>query len=122
MALPETVSLNTKDTKRKSTRRAWFSILITLALLWTIACASLFAVMRQSPDAFARVMARVPGPVAFLVLPFETLWTHARAGSLQIGDAAPDFSLMKLDKSSQIKLSALTAQGQPVVLVFGSYT
>ena len=28
----------------------------------------LFAVMRQSPDAFARVMAKVPGPVAFLVL------------------------------------------------------
>jgi hypothetical protein len=78
--------------------------------------------MRQSPDAFATVMARVPGPIAFLILPFETLWTHARAGSLQVGDPAPDFSLMKLDKSSQIKLSELTAQGQPVVLVFGSYT
>lgn len=122
MTLSETASLKAKETKRKSTRRVWFSIFAALALLWTIACASLFAVMRQSPDAFARVMARVPGPVAFLVLPFETLWTHARAGSLQIGDAAPDFSLMKLDKSSQIKLSALTAQGQPVVLVFGSYT
>jgi hypothetical protein len=122
MTLSETTSLNTKDTKRKSARRVWLSIFGALALLWAIACASLFEVMRQSPDAFARVMARVPGPVAFLVLPFETLWTHARAGSLQVGDAAPDFSLMKLDKSSQIKLSALTAQGQPVVLVFGSYT
>jgi hypothetical protein len=122
MTLSETTSLNTKDTKRKAARRVWLSIFGALALLWTIACASLFAVMRQSPDAFARVMARVPGPVAFLVLPFETLWTHARAGSLQVGDPAPDFSLMKLDKSSQIKLSALTAQGQPVVLVFGSYT
>ena len=122
MTLSETPSLNTKDTKRKSALRAGLSIFGGLALLWAIACASLFAVMRQSPDAFARVMARVPGPVAFLVLPFETLWTHARAGKLQVGDAAPDFSLMKLDKSSQIKLSALTAQGQPVVLVFGSYT
>jgi len=122
MTLSETPSLNTKDTKRKSALRAGLSILGGLALSWAIACASLFAVMRQSPDAFARVMARVPGPVAFLVLPFETLWTHARAGKLQVGDAAPDFSLMKLDKSSQIKLSALTAQGQPVVLVFGSYT
>jgi hypothetical protein len=122
MTVSETTSLNTKDTKRKSARRVWLSIFGVLALLWLIACASLFAVMRQSPDAFARVMARVPGPVAFLVLPFETLWTHARAGSLQVGDAAPDFSLMMLDKSSQIKLSALTAQGQPVVLVFGSYT
>jgi len=122
MTLSETPSLNTKDTKRKSALRAGLSIFGGLALSWAIACASLFAVMRQSPDAFARVMARVPGPVAFLVLPFETLWTHARAGKLQVGDAAPDFSLMKLDKSSQIKLSALTAQGQPVVLVFGSYT
>src|ERR1700733_5152014 len=122
MTVSETTSLNTKDTKRKSARNVWLSIFGVLALLWTLACASLFAVMRQSPDAFARVMARVPGPVAFLVLPFETLWTQARAGSLRVGDAAPDFSLMKLDKSSQIKLSALTAQGQPVVLIFGSYT
>ena len=122
MTVSENTSLNTKDTKRKSALRVWLSIFGVLALLWTLACASLFAVMRQSPDEFARGMARVPGPVAFLVLPFETLWTHARAGSLQVGDPAPDFSLMKLDKSSQIKLSALTAQGQPVVLVFGSYT
>lgn len=122
MTLSETTSLVTKDAKRKSARHVWLSIFGVLALLWMLACASLFAVMRQSPDTFARVMAKVPGPVAFLILPFETLWTHARAGSLQVGDAAPDFSLMKLDKSSPIKLSALTAQGQPVVLVFGSYT
>jgi hypothetical protein len=118
----ETTSLDTKSTKRKFARRVWFSIFGVLALLWIFACASLFAVMRQSPDAFARVMAKVPGPVAFLILPFETLWIHARAGSLQVGDPAPDFSLTNLDKSSQIKLSSLTAQGQPVVLVFGSYT
>ncbi len=118
----ETTSLDTKSTKRKFARRVWVSIFGVLTLLWILACASLFVVMRQSPDAFARVMAKVPGPVAFLILPFETLWTHARAGSLQIGDPAPDFSLTNLDKSSQIKLSSLTAQGQPVVLVFGSYT
>jgi hypothetical protein len=29
---------------------------------------------------------------------------------------------MKLDKSATVQLSALTAQGQPVVLIFGSYT
>jgi hypothetical protein len=67
-------------------------------------------------------MAKVPGPVAFLVLPFETLWTRARAGDLQIGDVAPDFALIKLDKSAQMQLSALTAERRPVVLVFGSYT
>ena len=37
------------------------------------------------------------------------------------GDPAPDFSLLKLDKSERIQLSQLTAK-QPVVLVFGSYT
>jgi len=110
------------DTKPKSMRRKWITGLSVLAIVWVLACGSLFAVMRQSPETFARVMARVPGPVAFLVLPFETLWTHARSGKLQVGDVAPDFSLMKLDKSAQIQLSALTAQRQPIVLVFGSYT
>ena len=110
------------ETTPKSARRGWIAALGALALLWLLACGSLFAVMRQSPDKFARVMARVPGPVAFLVLPFETLWTHARAGNLHLGDPAPDFSLTKLDKSTQIQLSDLTARRQPVVLVFGSYT
>ena len=110
------------DKKRRSGKRVWITAAGMLALLWVLACGGLFAIMRQSPETFARVMARVPGPVAFLVLPFETLWTHARAGKLQVGDSAPDFSLMTLDKSAQIKLSALTAQRQPVVLVFGSYT
>jgi hypothetical protein len=110
------------NAKRKSVRRALVTALGVLALLWVLACGALFAIMRQSPETFARVMAKVPGPLAFLVLPFETLWTRARAGRLQVGDLAPDFSLMKLDKSAQIQLSALTAQRQPVVLVFGSYT
>ena len=78
--------------------------------------------MRQPPETFARVMAKIPGPVAFLDLPFETLWTHARAGTLHIGDPAPDFTLTKLDKSATVQLSSLTAQGRPVVLIFGSYT
>ncbi len=77
--------------------------------------------MRQPPETFARVMSRMPSPAVFLTLPFETLWTHARAGELRPGDAAPDFSLLKLDKNDRVQLSALTAQ-TPVVLVFGSYT
>jgi hypothetical protein len=109
------------DTKRKLVGRA-FAGLSVLALLWVLACGGLYAIMCQSPETFARVMAKVPGPVAFLVLPFETLWMRARAGQLHVGDPAPDFSLMKLDKSTQIQLSSLTAQGQPVVLIFGSYT
>jgi hypothetical protein len=93
-----------------------------VAALWLFATASLYGVMRRSPEHFARVMSKIPGPVAFLVLPFETLWMRARAGSLQIGDPAPDFSLAKLDKSDHVQLSSLNAQGRPVVLVFGSYT
>jgi hypothetical protein len=108
--------------KRGSVRRKLLATLGVIALLWVFACGALFAVMRQSPETFARVMAKVPGPVAFLVLPFETLWMRARAGKLQVGDPAPDFSLTKLDKSAQVQLSAFTAQRQPVVLIFGSYT
>ena len=109
------------DVKRKWVIRTLAGLSV-LVLLWLFACGALYAIMRQSPETFARVMAKVPGPVAFLVLPFETLWMRARAGKLQIGDPAPDFSLTKLDKTAQIQLSALTAQQQPVVLIFGSYT
>ena len=92
------------------------------AVLWVLACGGLYHVMGQPPERFARVMSKMPGPVPFLILPFETLWTRARAGKLAIGDRAPDFSLAKLDHSEQIQLSSLTASGKPVVLVFGSYT
>jgi hypothetical protein len=93
-----------------------------VAALWLFASASLYGVMQQSPEHFARVMSKIPGPIPFLVLPFETLWMRARAGSLQIGDPAPDFSLAKLDNSDHVQLSSLNATGRPVVLVFGSYT
>ena len=93
-----------------------------IALAWMLACGALYEIMRQPPETFARFMARIPDPVAFLILPFETLWTHARAGALRVGDSAPDFSLMKLDKSASVRLSTLTKQGEPVVLIFGSYT
>jgi hypothetical protein len=96
--------------------------LAVVALLWLLGSAALYRVMRQPPETFARFMAKLPGPVPFLLFPFETLWTRARAGSLQVGDPAPDFTLMKLDKSASVQLSNLTAQGRPVVLIFGSYT
>jgi hypothetical protein len=86
-----------------------------------MACIGLYNVMRRSPEDFARVMAKIPQPAAFLVLPFETLWMHARSGVLQVGSPAPDFNLAKLDKTDHIQLSAL-AKDRPVVLVFGSYT
>jgi hypothetical protein len=96
--------------------------LCVIGALWVLACAALYGVMRQSPERFARVMAKIPGPIPFLVFPFETLWMQARAGTLQVGSLAPDFALTKLDKTAQVQLSSLTAQNRPVVLVFGSYT
>lgn len=85
-------------------------------------CVALYGVMRRSPEQFGKVMAKIPGPVPFMIFPFETLWMRARAGVLQVGSPAPDFSLTKLDKTAQVQLSSLTAQQKPVVLVFGSYT
>jgi hypothetical protein len=93
-----------------------------LATLWVVCCVGLYGVMRQTPEQFGRVMAKISGPIPFLVFPFETLWMRARAGTLQVGSPAPDFTLTRLDKTATIQLSSLTAQNRPAVLVFGSYT
>ena len=94
----------------------------SIAIVWVICCCVLFQIMRQPPETFGRFMAKLPGPVPFLLFPFETLWMQARAGHLRVGDKAPDFLLTRLDKSAMVQLSNLTAQGEPVVLIFGSYT
>jgi hypothetical protein len=90
-----------------------------LLVLWIAFISFVTWSMYQPPEKFARVMSRMPGPVVFLIAPFETLWMHARAGHLKPGDTAPDFNLLKLDKSARVQLSSLH---QPVVLIFGSYT
>lgn len=108
--------------KRASLKRALLRAFVVIALLWLLGCTALYHIMRQPPETFGRFMAKLPGPVPFLVFPFETLWMRARAGTLQVGDPAPDFSLMKLDKSASVQLSSFQAQGRPVVLIFGSYT
>ena len=113
------VNLNWKS------KAVWNKIILILgvmAIFWVAGCVYLYSVMRRPPERFASVMAEIPGPVPFLVFPFETLWLRARSGVLHPGDAAPDFTLAKLDKSGQVQLSSLTAQGRPVVLIFGSYT
>lgn len=108
---------------RYQTARKWTVITLSVIVpLWLIACAAIYHVMRQPPDQFGHVMARIPGPVAFMVFPFETMWTQARRGTLHLGDAAPDFTLTKIDKTGQVQLSSFAAQKKPVVLVFGSYT
>jgi len=103
-------------------RRPWLlRTLLVVFILYIGFVSVVWWAMHQPPESFARVMSHMPGPVVFFLAPFETMWTHARAGSLRPGDPAPDFTLMKLDKSERIQLSSLTAH-QPVVLVFGSYT
>jgi hypothetical protein len=102
-------------------RRLLLRLLISLMIGYVCFGTYVWWAMHQTPETFGRVMSRMPGPVPFLIFPFETAWTHARAGTLHVGDQAPDFSLLKLDKSEQVQLSLLT-QRQPVVLVFGSYT
>ena len=94
---------------------------VVLLLLYVLFVGFVWWAMRQPPETFGRVMARMPQPAVFILAPFETLWTHARAGMLLPGDAAPDFTLTKLDKSGSVQLSSLTSK-QPVVLIFGSYT
>jgi hypothetical protein len=106
---------------RDSHKKILIRALVVLVVFYFGFAAFITWAMRQPPETFARVMSHMPGPAVFLAFPFETFWTHNRAGDLRPGDPAPDFSLMKLDKSGRVQLSSLTAQ-QPVVLVFGSYT
>lgn len=90
-----------------------------LAVLWVSLVGVLAYEMRQPPERFGRFMMHMP-VATFLVAPFESLWLHARAGTLNVGDAAPDFRLRTLDHSSEVELASM--RGKPVVLVFGSYT
>jgi peroxiredoxin len=95
-------------------------ILLTLVAVYAVLVAGLAFAMRQPPDKFGAIMAKMP-MVAFIALPFEPLWMNARAGHLQVGDAAPDFALKTPDGAAEVQLSSFRGQ-KPVVLVFGSYT
>lgn len=104
--------------------RAWgrraAKVAAVLLVVYVVALAGLFLLMRQPPAVVGKGMARVPGPL-FAVLPMEWLWCKARAGRLQVGDPAPDFTLKTLDRSATVRLSSFRGD-RPVVLVFGSYT
>ena len=103
-----------------SFNRLWKPVLLTLFVVWIGFIALVNWEMRRPPEAFGQFMAKLPVPLYF-VFPFETMWTHARAGTLKVGDAAPDVTLDKLDHSGKVSLATLHAD-TPVVLVFGSYT
>ncbi len=95
-------------------------LFVSLFGLYAVLTAGLYYAMSQPPERFGAIAAHIPMP-AFMILPFRPLWMSARAGSLAVGDAAPDFDLPTVDHQSRVKLSAISAT-RPVVLVFGSYT
>jgi hypothetical protein len=107
--------------RKQRIKKIVVSAALCLAIVYVAFGVFIWHSMNQTPEEFGRVMSKMPGPVPFLLYPFETMWTRARAGTLHIGDAAPDFSLAKLDRTDKVQLAALNAQ-KPVVLVFGSYT
>jgi hypothetical protein len=95
-------------------------VLVVVFVLWAGFVYYMWRIMHRTPEQFGRVMMHLPWEV-FLICPFETLWTRARAGTVNVGDQAPDFSLVKLDKSGTVRLSELN-RSEPVVMIFGSYT
>jgi hypothetical protein len=104
----------------KSRAKKFAAVVLGLAGLYAVATAGLFWAMCQPPDRFGSIMKHVPMP-SMMILPFEPLWMIARAGTLHVGDAAPDFELLTHDKSQTVRLSDFRG-AKPVVLVFGSYT
>ncbi len=101
-----------------------YKILLTIALVLLIAWVAFVGLiaheMRKTPEQFGQFMKHMP-VATFMIAPFETLWSEARAGQLQPGDMAPEFRLTTLDKSSEVALSSFREKS-PVVLIFGSYT
>ena len=106
--------------KKARWKKITAAILTGVFALWVAFVTFMWHAMHRPPEDFARVMSHMPWEV-FLVVPFETLWTRARAGSLNLGDSAPDFSLVKLDKTATVRLSEIN-KSQPIVMIFGSYT
>ena len=99
-------------------------MLLGLAGLAAVAYAGLlayfYALMLRPPTEFARAWDAAPA-FAKRIAPMPPLWKRARAGTLEIGDPAPDFTLATPDKAARMTLSDYRGD-RPVVLVFGSYT
>ena len=93
---------------------------IICVLLYGVSTAALYWAMRQPPERFGAIMRHAPA-LAMVILPSQPLWLHARAGLLEPGGAAPDFTLPVLDRSRIVHISD-EYRSKPVVLIFGSYT
>jgi hypothetical protein len=100
--------------------KLFLKLLVVVFTLYLLMLGGFFGLMLLPPARFAKAVSHVPEPL-FAILPLESLWLFARAGSLKVGGVAPDFDLPTLDKTSRVKLSS-SRGASPVVLVFGSYT
>ena len=60
-------------------RRFLLRLLVGLVIAYVCFGAYVWWAMHQPPETFVCVMSRMPGPVPFLIFPFETAWVHARA-------------------------------------------
>ena len=105
---------------RVRTKRWIWTACVAVLVVWLGFMGFVGWAMRQPPAKFGSVMARMPMP-AFFLFPFETMWTHARSGSLQPGDVAPALTLERLGDHQPVPMASLWEE-RPVALVFGSYT
>jgi len=107
--------------KRKRALRKWLvPVAAVLIPAWLCFLGYINWAMHQPPEVFGHVMARMPMP-AYFVIPFETLWSRARKGHVEIGDTAPNLPARRLEDKTPVDLGSLWNE-KPVVLVFGSYT
>src|SRR5215208_4797420 len=100
--------------------RKFLKVFLFLIATYSILLVAFFFVMCQRPEIFSKVMSKTPD-VVFMAFPFKQMWLSARAGTLKLGEQAPDFFLETYDKQATVQLSRFRGE-RPVVLVFGSYT
>lgn len=100
----------------------WFArIVLAITALYATLFAVVFVAMHQTPVRFGQFMKYMPPILVWAALPAEPMWLKAREGKLAVGQEAPDFTLPRQDRSSNVTLSSHRGS-RPVVLVFGSYT
>ena len=96
-------------------------VLVVVAVLYATLFAAVGVAMMQPPVRFGQFMKRMPPALVWGLLPAQQMWMRARAGSLAVGQEAPDFTLPRQNRSGAVTLSSFRGS-RPVVLVFGSYT